>query len=348
MTRGRARFCVPFYIFNLIMMLLYTGVVANAKAELKRPDINTQEPVSITVDLQDDSASRFMGISLYRIASVVDNEFVYDEKYSGLELTEYKRLPRMADKMDMAIELLDYIDEMNIKPTATMSLRHGTGTVSGLEPGVYIAVQNEEDFNASLSKILLVDAPTWSADNEEYMYDIQLFPKWEKEVWFSFRPEVIYPALKVAALIICLALCLFGPRIIHSVIYCVVALLGGLVGMQIGQSLNCSYHMLMILFMSSAFIALILFMLVFQAEDNVAKKNRFAEYLQKKQFWIVPVTGAALFAAATYFWFVHTEWVAVTVFAALAILGTYLQYLKKNEQIIFHTYDDLIEMKLEK
>lgn len=40
-------------------------------------------------------------------------------------------------------------------------------------------------------------------------------------------------------------------------------------------------------------------------------------------------------------------WIVTLVFVALSILGIVLQYLKKDEQIIFHTYDDLLLLNRE-
>ena len=81
--------------------------------------------------------------------------------------------------------------------------------------------------------------------------------------------------------------------------------------------------------------------------DSILKKALLYDFLQKKQFWIVPLLGAFLFSFFVHLWYISSLPVVLGIFIALSGLGIYLRYLKKDEQIIFHTYDDLLLLKRE-
>lgn len=341
---GRARFCVPFCIVNLILMFVVT---LNVRAEslINRPPMDTNQRVNIYVDLNDESESRFLGIDVYKIAEIVDDEFRYIYPYSELGLTEFKRLGRDGDKYLVSQEIMDFIETNNVTATNHFNCFKGTGEIRNLETGVYILVQNGDDKNASLNSIMLVEAPKWDRESEEYLYDIHVQPRWERVTWFSFRPEVIYPLLQVVSLMICLALCLFGPRIIRGAFTCVVAITGGILGMETGRHFESSFIAMMIFFLLFSFVALGMLSFISMVVRDMFNKELIYKFLQQKQFWIVPCVGAALFAVFTYLWFIPQIYLAAAIFVILSVLGTYLQYLKKDEQIIFYTYDDLIKLE---
>lgn len=332
-------------LFLLPILSFFLLISVNAKEKEEKPDILIDEPVSISVNLENES--RFMGVDVYQIAEFSKGEFLYLEPYSNLDITPYRKLTRGADIADTAETIADYIEEKKIEPTASINCKKGYGKAENLSVGVYLLIQNEDDCNARLKKINVVEAPLWSEETEEYLYEIHLFPEWERVIWFSFRPEVVFPLMRVIALLLCLAICIFGPRLIKNAFFGATAMLSGLLGMKLGMMINGSFLALMLFFVLFAFIGLGIVMFLSILSDRILKKAYLYDFLQKKQFWIVPLMGAFLFSYFVHLWYISSLPVVLGIFAALSGLGIYLRYLKKDEQIIFHTYDDLLLLKRE-
>ena len=327
-----------------ILSLFFTNSV-NAKEKEEKPDILVDEPVSISVNLEDES--RFMGVDIYQIAEFSGGEFRYLKTYRNLDITPYRKLSRGSDIADMAETIADYIAAEKIEPTASINCKKGIGKAENLSIGVYLLIQNKDDCNARLKKMNVVEAPSWSEETEEYLYEIHLFPEWERVIWFSFRPEVVFPLMRVIALLLCLAICIFGPRLIKNAFFGATAMLSGLLGMKMAMVVNGSFLAYMLFFVLFAFIGLGMVMFLSMLSDSILKKAYLYDFLQKKQFWIVPLLGAFFFSFFVHLWYISSLPVVLGIFVALSGLGIYLRYLKKDEQIIFHTYDDLLLLKRE-
>lgn len=332
-------------LFLIILLCLLGSAPVYAKKIVEKPDILPDEPITLIVDLENES--RFLGMDVYQLAEYKDGAFSYIEPYNELDITPYRKLSRGTEIDNVAHVIEEYIIENQIEPTAQISCKKGTGKANGLKVGVYLLIQNDSDHNAMINKSYVVEAPMWADETEEYLYEIHLFPKWKQVVWFSFRPEVVFPLMKVFTLMICLALCIWGPRIIRNAFLSLIAMLSGLLGMKMGMAINGSFLALMLFFILFAFIGLGLMLFILMLFESIIKKVLLYDYLQRKQFWIVPLIGAVLFSYFTYSWFIKNIWIVTLVFVALSILGIVLQYLKKDEQIIFHTYDDLLLLNRE-
>lgn len=332
-------------LFLLPILSFFLSISVNGKEKVEKPDILVDEPVSISVNLEDES--RFMGVDVYQIAEFRKGDFCYVEPYCNLDITPYRKLSRGSDIADMAETIVDFIEAEKIEPTAEINCKKGIGKAENLSVGVYLLIQNEEDFNASLKKTYVVEAPLWSEETEEYLYEIHLFPEWERVIWFSFRPEVVFPLMRVIALLLCLAICIFGPRLIKNAFFGATAMLSGLLGMKMAMVVNGSFLAFMLFFVLFAFIGLGMVMFLSMLSDSILKKAYLYDFLQKKQFWIVPLLGAFFFSFFVHLWYISSLPVVLGIFIALSGLGIYLRYLKKDEQIIFHTYDDLLLLKRE-
>lgn len=332
-------------LFLIFSLYFFVSAPVYAKKIEEKPDILMDEPITLIVDLENES--RFLGMDVYQIAEYKDGTFSYIEPYNELDITPYRKLSRGTEIDNVAHVIEEYIIENQIEPTAQISCKKGIGKANGLKVGVYLLIQNDSDHNAMINKSYVVEAPMWADETEEYLYEIHLFPKWKQVVWFSFRPEVVFPLMKVFTLMICLALCIWGPRIIRNAFLSVIAMLSGLLGMKMGMAINGSFLALMLFFILFAFIGLGLMLFILMLFESIIKKVMLYDYLQRKQFWIVPLIGAVLFSYFTYSWFIKNIWIVTLVFVALSILGIVLQYLKKDEQIIFHTYDDLLLLNRE-
>ena len=93
--------------FFVIILGLFFTMRTEAKTIQDRPDIKTDENVTIAVDLQDES--RFLGINVYQIAEYRDGEFVHTKTYEALSLTPYRRLTGKAEIADMGNAVAAYI-----------------------------------------------------------------------------------------------------------------------------------------------------------------------------------------------------------------------------------------------
>lgn len=329
--------------FLIIISCLFFVIRTEAKTLQDRPDIKTDESVTISVDLQNES--RFLGIDVYQIAEYRDGEFLYTKTYEALSLTPYRKLSSKSEIADMGNAVASYIKEERIKPTATIQCKKGMGEVGKLPVGVYLLMQNDDDCNASLNTVTVVEAPTWSDETGEYLYELHEYPKWERVIWFSFRPEVVYPLLRVCTLVLCVLLCIVGARLLRNALFIGSALFCGFIGMKMGEEVNASFMALMLFFGLFAFLGLGFMQIILMIIRDLIKRDRLYRVLQKKQFWIMPVIGAGLFSCLIYLWFAVDIRICITIFGLLALLGTYLQYIRKDEQIIFHTYDDLLRLK---
>lgn len=329
--------------FFMIISSLFLTIRAEAKTLQDRPDIKADENVTISVDLQD--TSRFLGIDVYQIAEYRDGEFVYTKTYEALSLTPYRRLTGKAEIADMGSTVASYIKDEKIKPATTIQCKKGMGESGKLPVGVYLLMQNDDDCNASLNTVTVVEAPAWSDETGEYLYELHEYPKWERVIWFSFRPEVVYPLLRVCTLILCVLLCIVGARLLRNALFIGSALFCGFIGMKMGEEVNASFLALMLFFGLFAFLGLGFMQILLMIIRDLIKRDCLYRILQKKQFWIMPVVGAGLFSYLIYLWFAIDIWICVTIFGLLALLGTYLQYIRKDEQIIFHTYDDLLRLR---
>lgn len=312
----------------------------NAKEEI--PTIDENRRVSISINLDDNS--RFMGISLYRIADYKNNRFEYLDSYNKLDIPKYYKLSREADKKAAASVISKYIKENNIQPDYDVKLTGGKASISDLGIGVYLIMQNDNDENATLKDFILVEAP--KLIDEEYQYDFILKPKYTKKIWFAFRPEVVYPITIVIGMLIGLIMCIFGAKVFRSSFMLACFILMGLVGMHLGRRINASFLALLVFFILFAFIGLALVMFLDAAFIAPFRKTKAAPKAQRAGNYLTAIIGAALFSTLLYFFVLPQIMITSIVFAGLGISGLIIQYLRRDKYIIFYTYEDLIATEL--
>ena len=347
--------CGVYFSLALFLLLFIGQSVCDAKAESSEKGntnsdkteessanvVNQDLTIEITVNLEDETV--FMGISVYRIGEYNGENFVYSENVRSLHKKEYYVLDRESDQYEAAQTIADYIKETGeIVPVAMIDVKNGIGTVGELPVGLYLLMQNDMDYNSKLLSPFLVEAPAYSSRTSEYLYEIRLFPKWEKTVWFSFRPEVVNPLGLVIILLCCLLLALVGSKLFRVLSLSLFAVLFGFLGMK-GALLVTNEHLwLMVIFVSTAFLGIGLLYGGYYLFVHRFISGNFKEKAHKQLIWITPIL-AFLIAAVTVKHYLSTDiifWLVIP--AVIAVIGFVLQLIGRKNHRNFYTYDDLL------
>lgn len=306
--------------------------------------IDVDQEVSITINLEDET--RFMGVDFYLIGTYSNGQFQYDDLYESLVDARYTARNDDGERAEDLGVFLKYIKENDVEPTSVMRIRNGKGVIEGLPVGLYIMIQNELDYNAQLKKNNIIEAPTLSSDNTEYMYDIVLFPRWDRTVWFSFRPEVVNPLMSVLILLMCVLMAFFGAKIFRSLILIVAFFISGFVGFKYMSNYISDYLWLMVVFLLLAFVGVGILLFVVSVLTSFLVKRKLINMLTKHLIWITPVL-ALVISVITLRANISTECLySICIPVVVAVLGTIYQFFKKNEIRNFYTYDDLIAMEI--
>lgn len=342
----------------LLLMLWISGgcrIAGAADASMEREvsgasDAGTEDvidpgqTVDFTIDLED--ASRFLGISVYLVGEYDGEHFVYNEAVRDAVTKEYYLLSRAADKYAAARSIETYIKEnKSLAPVAEVSVQNGVGTAKRLPVGLYLFVQNESDFNGQLTTAFLVEAPSYSTKTEEYLYDIRLFPKWERTVWFSFRPEVIYPLGIVLILLGCVLLALFGAKMIRALI--LLAMFGafGYLGLRLAMRITGEFLWYMIFFVSFAFLGVGLLYGLYALTLQRVISGRVKRAVHRQMYWFTPILACAIacFTVKTRISEDMLFWLIIP--AGVAFVGFVIQFIGRKDIRNFFTYEDLLLME---
>ena len=318
-----------------------TGNIADTVVEDE--DVDPNRVSHVTIDLEKEGT--MLGVSVYRIGNYTEDGFSYDQPYLDLVSRDYN-LVNTQNELEKQIGIVsDYIKENNVEEYGRFSVENGVGTSGDLPVGLYVMIQNSDGSNAQLDGPIYVEAPTEDSATDTYMYDIHLFPKWEKTIWFSFRPEVVYPLSIICALIICALLCLFGGRILRSLIVAVATLLAALAGFQLSMKYTGSYLVSMVAFVFFGYLVIIILFHFFGLSKNRRNKTNIITTLEWVLVYVTPVIGAVCAAIIIYFFITTNMWIFIGIPVVVGIAGLFLQIRNTKNRKIFYTYDDLIGTK---
>ena len=329
----------------VVGLMAASGTRLPARAEDAKPEVDTNRKVTITVNLEDES--RFMGIDLYHIGTYDGEKFTYLPEYRKLVEKDYYALDTTRKKDESVQVLAEYLEEnQQIKPDASIRLVKGKGKTAKLPQGLYLIVQNDEDHNSELEKVIVTEAPLFDEEQNIYLYDIRLFPKWERTIWFSFRPEVVYPLELVLLLSICLLLCLSGTRLLRSLGSATVFLLSGLFGMKICSYISTQFIWSMVFFTTTAFLGVGVLWMILGILGGAVKKSGAFQSAKKQLNRIVPILSGAAGAYLIYRYISKEWWCFAAIPAAFVVTGEIIRYLRRGKEVVFHTYEDLLELPI--
>lgn len=336
-------------IRNIISLACVIGgllgtIYSTVKAENPKPEVDLDQNVEISVNLEDDS--RFMSVDLYRIGEYNGEEFVYLSNYLQLVDKDYYALDTEKEKDASVAVIAKYIKEHpEIKTDFTLKVQ-GEAKTKELPLGLYLIIQNEGDHNSELRKNIVVEAPLYDEKENIYLYDIPLYPKWDRTIWFSFRPEVVYPLSIVILLGICLLLCLFSTRMVRSLGMTSIFILAGLLGMKIGMTVTMEFIWLMMFFVFFAFMSVGILWMLASIIGGSVKKSVAIDSVKKKMYWIVPVLSGGAGSFIIYNYVSKAWWFYIAIPAGVVLIGEIIQYKRKDKEVVFHTYEDLIELPI--
>lgn len=341
------------FLFGLIVGLyFFAGTFCHmAKAEelqsgdgaLSAADkVDNNLTIELTVNLEDDS--RFMGVSVYLVGEYDGNHFAYSDAVKGAVKKDYYLLDRAADRYAAARSIAEYIEETKaLTPVAEISVVNGIGSVKGLPVGLYLLVQNGEDYNSRLVTAFLTEAPD-SSSTGELLYDIKLFPKWERTVWFSFRPEVINPLGIVVILGCCLLLALFGSGMFRALIFALIAGLCGYLGMKGAMQMTDEYLWYMVVFVSTAFLGVGVLYTIYRLTLHRLFSGRAKQAMYRQMFWITPLLALLISAPVVRFYVSSNILFWLVIPGVIAVLGFVIQLIGRKDSRNYRTYEDLLCM----
>ncbi len=333
----------------LLLFLLKTNAFAqentNENTNPNVPVIDTNQTLTITVDLEDEK--RFMGIEVYQICTYDGTKFTYNTLLQQFAATDYSNKVKASERYEDINEFIKYMEKHpQIEPIATIDLVKGSGSMDGLPLGVYIIMQGKADYNAKLSTYTLVEGPTLSKDGMEYLYDIHIYPKWDRAVWFAFRPEVVEPLKTVILLLIALLTAFLGAKLLNSLFYSFCFVAFGLLGYYIALPLISDYIWLMVIFIIAAFVGIGGLWFVFSISQGTLIRLKIKNIFSGHLFWITPVVAFVLSSIVIRNNITKNPIISMVIPLIIAIVGGIYQFIKRKDIRVFHTYDDLISMEI--
>ena len=323
--------------------------VAGETAEVIDRDTAVYDPtqeVDIVINLEDESTR--MGVTVYRIGDYDGHLFKYTEEIKALMPKDYYKLSREGDILSAAQEIAAMIGKKITIEGVDVSIYRGVGTAEDLTPGLYLVVQNKAESNATLDTPYIVEAPEWSEDTLEYMYDIRTYPKWEKAIWFTFRPAIVRVVVIASVFLFCVSLCLIGGKVLRIVSFGTMFVLCGYTGTVIANQIEqfeSNFLMQFFIFLIFAFLGMGLIWIVLSILSVPVRALKLHKFFKKRLFWVAPVIGA------TGIGYILTTYMTVglsrsiIIATVLGVLGCILQGLRKKREITFYTYDDLLRLK---
>ena len=343
-----------FFLGALLMLTLLSGMgygtarAEEAAGEKKNSDAEEsvsaawpENSIEITVNLEDEA--RFMGISLFLVGEYDGEHFVYSDEVRSIMKKEYYLLDRVSDQYEAAQQIAEYIEETGaITSIAGISVKEGIGTVNKLPNGLYLLVQNDEDFNSKLTTPFFVEAPTYSSDTSEYLFDIKLFPKWERVVWFSFRPEVVNPIGIVGILLCCLLLALFGWKLFRMVSFVLLFGLIGFLGMKGAMSFTDEYLWYMVVFVSTAFLGIGVLYGLYHLTLRRLATEKVKNAVNRQLVWFTPILAFVIAAATVRYCLSEKLLFWLVIPGAVAVIGFVIQLIGRRNNRAFYTYEDLL------
>jgi len=328
----------------LIFGFLISAMCCYAQADNIVPEVDMNQKIDISIFLEDES--RFMEVELYRIGQYDGDKFTYLTQYRELVDKDYYALDTVKQK-DASVKIIaNYIENhKDIVPDASLCVVKGEGKTKDLPIGLYLIIQNDGNHNAELDKAVLTEAPLFDEIQNIYLYDICLYPKWERSIWFSFRPEVVYPLETVMLLTICFLLCIYSTRLIRSLGFLTIFLVSGLLGMRLGMEITKEFIWLMFFYVGFAFLGIGLAWMIFAIAGGALKKSDKFGIVKRNMYRIVPVFSG-LFGGYILYRFVSKAWWCFVLIPSVTVcIGEVVQYIRKDKETVFYTYEDLLKLQ---
>ncbi len=356
----KSRSSVYFHVFFLIVLvnLIIFGTVVKASeietATVEEADPENKEPkpydpeqeVDIVINLEDET--RYMGVTVYRIGDYDGERFTYSPEVLECLGKDYYKLSRESEIVSNAKYLEELIPETLILEGQDVNVEQGIGTADGLTPGLYLVVQNKADHNANLDAPYIVETPQWSEENLEWMYDLRTYPKWEREVWFTFRPQIVVPMVWGALLLLLVVFCFMGARVIRGVFMGCLFFLFGYLGLKLATMIDqfeAQFMWYFVIFLVFAFLGTGITWDIISVISSPLKKIRAHKALRKQLFWITSLIGAILIGLILHNIVFHKWLPSIGIAAGIGILGCIVQRLKRDREVRFYTYDDLLKLE---
>lgn len=343
-TKKRYIVCFFLFAFFLTGILCYTEVfAADTTVNQNTYEIDPNQMVDITIDLED--TTRYMGISVYQVCTYDGEKYAYTDDFREFSKEDYYlKINNNQKYEDINLFLESMEDGKRRVPMVSAVVQNGVGKVEGLPVGVYLILQNDAASNAELVSYSLVEAPILEK-NLGYLYDIRLYPRWEKITWFSFRPEVVYPLEVGIILILCVLFSFWGARIGRSLMFVFCFFVSGLLGFSIGITYINDYLWLLVIFTISAFLGVgAVWMIITVLQGSIVKRN-LTNNINKQLFWITPVWALIISIITIRSYISKHIIISILVPMVVAFIGGIYQHAKQKDVIIFHTYEDLLAMK---
>lgn len=318
---------------------------ADAPAEETEGDTEVDPDKTAVIHVELEKENAMMGVSVYQVGKWTEDGFSYIQPYADLVTRDYYLVNTQNELKKQIRTVAEYIEKNGAQESGRIKVADGTGASAELPVGLYILIQNADGSNAKMDEPLYVEAPAYSASTGTYLYEIHVYPKWEASIWFSFRPEVVYPMILICALIICAFLCLFGARIIRSLFVAALAILSGLAGFQLGMKYTNSYLVSMVAFVFLGYIAVFILFYCFSYTKKKRKRTNAITTFEWVLVYATPVIGAVCAGFLIYHYLSGEIWFYLAIPAVVAIGGLLLQIRNTKNRRIFYTYDDLIETK---
>ena len=303
----------------------------------------THNLVDITVELED--TSRFMGVAVYRIGDYVDGDFTYVTPYRDLVNYDYFEVLKENTKESHVLKISEYIQDNELPYDYLIKVVNGTGKIEGLEPGLFLLIQDEKsDFNAQLKKTVLIEGPTYDSVTKEDLFDIRSYPQWEKTTWFTFRPEVARPLSIAILLLSCVLLCILGTRSVKFVIFLIPFSAVGMLSLVLSEFAEFKFLEMMLVYVLAGFIGVGFSYLLLNTFRTIFKNTGFLSFLNKNSFWITTLIGAPAGAFIVYKLVSQNMIFYAVIPGVFFVFGFIWQLVNRKKIPQFHNYEDLISL----
>ena len=317
------------------------------EAEAATPVYDPMQPVDIVINLEDES--RYMGVSLYRIGDYDGERFTYTAQILELVDKDYYKLSRESEIIAAAESLAAIVRKDDSFEKTDVSIVDGVGVAEDLTTGLYLIVQNRADRNATLDNAYFIETPGWNEETLEFMYDVRYFPKWEREAWFTFRNEIVYPMVIIFALVSLAIFCLLGNKILKFALAIAGFMICGYYGMIVSAKyleIEANFLWLFVLFIVFAFVGTGVVWIITSIISAIVRKLKITDIVKKNMFWLTAVTGAIGVFFILYKMVLNNLYRSIVIAAACGAIGILVQYVSKGRELRGYTYEDLYRIQL--
>ena len=169
------------------------------------------------------------------------------------------------------------------------------------------------------------------------------FPTWDGNNYFT--NEIIVFVISILAIMAGVLLCFWGYKYFQTLIVVLLGCLSGVASIFLTDYLTKNVILKMCFFVMFTFFGSCVFYFVSILADSLLKILHIKKAIAEKMYIITSLMGAVLVGCIVYLKIYNGLVADVIISFSLAVIGIIYQKKKKNSGSLFHSYEDIYNMK---